>query len=696
MPTILEAALGYATAGWHVFPCQPRSKIPATQHGFKDATTDHAQIKAWWADMPDANVAIRTGEESGLFVLDVDDKPGRSLDDALTQFPERLPEDLPTVRTGGGGLQYFFGFPKGRNLSISGGRLGLGIDTRGNGGYVVAPPSIHPHGTTYQWIDSDEIKGLPPTPEWIIAKLEKQKVGALLQSSERLTGGRHDTMVTAAALMRGIGLVTCEIEAALTQMTSRLDLRDGRVVTSKEIHDVAQWVGDRSMGLVNIESVTHGNAVVKAAFTQVAPGSMDLIDRLDAVENPGAFPAHLLTVPGIINDWTTWINAISHKRQPTLALAAVIVACGALIGRRLETESGGRANIYAIGLCETGGGKESARMGVKEVIHAAGAEEVIGPEDWASESGLTASLVHQPALLFQIDEIGKLLACIANPSAGPHLVGIVGALLKLYSSAGSIFKGKAYADSTKNPVIHQPHACLYGTAVPDATWQALGASAVDDGLLARLWTFVADDHTPPRQQPTLRGTPPTALVAAVRTWWEKDPKGMAKVNPTTVVVHRTDEAREIFAAFERQADAEEARLRAQKNPLAKLWTRSVQKADQLSLVYAWSDAIDPIIDGPAARWAVALADYLTRSMVFHIHRHIARNQTEGDLKRVLRLIEDAGEQGVPQNTLTRKTQWLDNRKRKEILESLVEGHQIFSQVVTGASRSTLVWTTAVV
>ena len=71
----LQAALGYAARGWHVFPCHPRTKIPATTHGFKEATTDPEQIREWWQEDPAFNVAIATGELSGLFVLDVDETP---------------------------------------------------------------------------------------------------------------------------------------------------------------------------------------------------------------------------------------------------------------------------------------------------------------------------------------------------------------------------------------------------------------------------------------------------------------------------------------------------------------------------------------------------------------------------------------------------------------------------------------------
>jgi hypothetical protein len=259
---LLTAALSYAKRGWPVFPCAPRSKIPATVHGFKDATTNEKQIRAWWTDNPNYNVAIATGQASGLFVFDVDQKPERTIDEALGDLPV-LP-DAPTVETGGGGYQYFWRYPAGSDLSISGGKLGVGIDTRGNGGYVVAPPSIHPSGKPYRWFDLVEAE-LPPTPTWVVDRLTA-KVGTHLAvtSNGKLTGGRHDTLMTAAALMRTSGLIGPEIYAALNEMVKRLDLSDGRTITDKEVRDIAQWADGKEVGLLNVEHVVHGKAVADA------------------------------------------------------------------------------------------------------------------------------------------------------------------------------------------------------------------------------------------------------------------------------------------------------------------------------------------------------------------------------------------------------------------------------------------------
>lgn len=155
---------GYAKNGWPVVPlhtpsgdggcscsrgkeCPSPGKHPRTPNGFKDASTDSFQIGEWWEKWPDANIGIVTGAVSGLFVLDVDLRHGG--DETLAQM-ERQYGALPRtakVRTGGG-WHYYFRHPGGE---VRSGKLGPGIDLKADGGYVVAPPSLHASGQSYEW-----------------------------------------------------------------------------------------------------------------------------------------------------------------------------------------------------------------------------------------------------------------------------------------------------------------------------------------------------------------------------------------------------------------------------------------------------------------------------------------------------------------------------------------------------------------
>ena len=145
---MLAAALRYARANWPVFPCMPGEKVPATRHGFLDATTDPGKIAWWWQRDPSRNVAIATGRP-GPDVLDVD---VRANGDGFAALGRLRREGLLDgvgyyVRTPSGGVHvYFIGSEQGN------GRLPAHhLDFRSLGGYIVAPPS-QVHGKRYRLI----------------------------------------------------------------------------------------------------------------------------------------------------------------------------------------------------------------------------------------------------------------------------------------------------------------------------------------------------------------------------------------------------------------------------------------------------------------------------------------------------------------------------------------------------------------
>lgn len=145
----LGGALWCARQGWAVVPCRPREKRPATQHGYKDASTDEAQIIEWWHTEPGANVGVVTGSRSSLLVLDIDPRNGGN--ESLAELERQYGALPPTlmVLTGGGGRHFYFSLPAGTSVRST--TLAPGIDLQADGKLVIAPPSIHPTGGLYQW-----------------------------------------------------------------------------------------------------------------------------------------------------------------------------------------------------------------------------------------------------------------------------------------------------------------------------------------------------------------------------------------------------------------------------------------------------------------------------------------------------------------------------------------------------------------
>jgi len=221
-PNFLSAALEYIGRGWAVFPLVPGTKIPAIQHGFKAASKDPAQIRKWAAEFPDYNIGIATGEMSGIWVLDVDRKNGKdgweSLNQLLDECNFAFPESL-TAKTVTGGLHFVFEYPEPWYALVIKNAVGIreGLDIRGDGGYIVAAPSIV-GGHQYKWI------GEVTTPQALDLKLIDYILNAKKtdparaqavknQSSHAIAeGSRNDTLFRLACQLLRSGTALSEVE----------------------------------------------------------------------------------------------------------------------------------------------------------------------------------------------------------------------------------------------------------------------------------------------------------------------------------------------------------------------------------------------------------------------------------------------------------------------------------------------------
>lgn len=188
---LLRAALQYIGFGWKVFPihtvreggcscggkpCHRPAKHPigaVVPNGLKDATGDPDQARAWWGRYPDANIGIVTGEASGFVVVDIDtagDKIGDESLDNLESQNGPLPDTVEQI-TGSGGRHILLKHPGDTPISNSTSKLGQDIDIRGDGGYIIAPPSLHVSGRRYEWEGSSEPGEIDIAimPAWLIA-----------------------------------------------------------------------------------------------------------------------------------------------------------------------------------------------------------------------------------------------------------------------------------------------------------------------------------------------------------------------------------------------------------------------------------------------------------------------------------------------------------------------------------------------
>lgn len=230
MGNMFAAAYAYVKRGWPVFPvhwpladgrcscghadCRQAGKHPATAHGFQDATTDLKIVAQWWRQWPEANIGLRTGET--FAVLDVDTRHGGA--DSLRALLEahgELPDTVMSL-TGGGGKHYLFRARGVRNKAA----LAPGLDVRGEGGYIVAPPSLHASGREYMWSPGrapGDVE-IAPMPGWLHALVASKPMrkGEPVDGLGFIADGeRNVALARMAGAMRRQGMSPGAILAAL-------------------------------------------------------------------------------------------------------------------------------------------------------------------------------------------------------------------------------------------------------------------------------------------------------------------------------------------------------------------------------------------------------------------------------------------------------------------------------------------------
>ena len=494
---------------------------------------------------------------------------------------------------------------------------------------------------------------------------ESYSIGGLV------TGGELDEGEALAALSEALGAIrhACK-DFRAAERTLRNSFRDGmgkpREVPDRlpppveEIHPAAAFLA----------KLTTRRAEVLKAPLPIAPQLMD--------------------VPGALRLFVDHCEATAMSPQPFLSLAAGICLVGVLAGRRYRTTTDLRTNVYAVGVADSGGGKDHARKQIKKCLYAANLTQYLGGSDIASGSGLRTAMLRHPAMLFQIDEFGDWLAEVLGDKASSHRKQIAAMLKELYSSANTPWQGTEYADQSRQgrprEDIHHPHACLYGTTTPGQFWSAIAGANLHDGLMARMLLFVSPCSYPDEQEPALL-EPSADLVAAIQAIAagpdaEQGNLGglmLSSTAPTPMTVPETPEATQARRAM-RQDQLAQQRA-AEGTYVTSIAARLAENAMKLALIRAVSrDPAAPIIRADDVAWGRALAQHCIDTLLRDAGRNVADNEYEAKLNKAAEIIRKHGP--LSHRDMVRRGFKLPERERAEILRTLIDGGMITEIVTT--------------
>jgi hypothetical protein len=684
---LLNAALRYAELGYPVFPCAPGTKFPLTEHGFHDATVDRQAIESWWSEHPNANIGIAT---EGLIVIDIDGEKNPW----LAGDRERI-ADLaagPIAITPRGGSHRVFRQPLGKSWRCTEGRLAPKVDTRADGGYIVAPPSVVNGGAAYQWAHGRELEvspaGLPEPPAWLAVLLDQLAAEAstavsltAIGANQIPKGQRNATLARLAGNMRRVGMGQAEIAAALLRTSAD---RCDPPLAPREVERIAASISRYAPDEVAVALAENHWEQMYAESVEEKPGNGD----------PGPLPAHLLRVPGFVNEVIDYTLDTAPYPEPVLAFCGALSLQGLLASRKVRDRGDSRTNLYLLGLANSGAGKDHPRKVNQKILLDVGLPECLG-DTFASGEGIEDRLFVNPAVLFQTDEIDGLMTKINLGKEARH-EGIMNVLLKMYTSASSLYSMRVKAGK-EHGVIDQPGLCIFGTAIPKQFYEALSARMLNNGFFARLLILEAGKRGR-GQDAVVRELPETVRTTA--QWWAdfapgKQGGNLSNWHPVPKVVDHTDAAAGVSRAFREMADAEYARAEERADAMAMaIWARAHEKALRLALVYACSvDHVDPVITEEAVRWACEFVDHQTRRMLFMAGAYVSENEFDARCKKLVATLrtwqEKRGDAWMPFWQINRKHPWSE-REHEEVRTTLLNQRVIeFHDRKTGGAPQRL-------
>jgi hypothetical protein len=389
---------------------------------------------------------------------------------------------------------------------------------------------------------------------------------------------------------------------------------------------------------------------------------------------------------GALAQFVAHTCASAPSPQPWLTLGAGLAMFGAAAGRRYAGPTNLRTNLYAIGIADSGGGKDHPLRASTRLMIAAGLANHVGSSKIASGAGLLTAITRNPSIYFPLDEVGFLISSAADRKRAPkHLTEIIDNLTEFYSLADSTFLGIAYANDKEKPreVIEQPCLCLFGVTTPGVFWGSLSSDNVIDGSLARMLIFESENHYPDPQHDLISNEPPADLVALMEavakgadgsTPFPLGNTATAIPKPWTVPYATPQAEARARAMREEQIDM---LRRHQGTHLTGIIARLAENAAKVALIKAITDNPgSPQITVTDLDWGMGIASRSVQTLIHAVKERVADNEYEATLKRVHKAIADAGSAGIDGNKLSRRTQGVDRRKRVDILAHLEEAGMI--------------------
>jgi hypothetical protein len=359
------------------------------------------------------------------------------------------------------------------------------------------------------------------------------------------------------------------------------------------------------------------------------------------------FPRRLYNVPGLIGeimDYTLKKTAVPNKLA---ALCGGISAQAMLAGGKVTffAEAETRTNIYIVTLSGSGTGKNQPRNTNIEIINAVAQRAVNDGQrgeiiarikgKFASGQGIVTAVWESPSMLFQVDELDKLLSQLSCGKANIRTIEIEQQVMELYSASTTTYYGDARADKNNNIIIEEPNMCIFGTATPGVFYDSLSADSLRNGLIGRLLPFECRQQKKRlrlREKIESKQTNvslPESIINTAEYWIKLNAENAFSRSVRTKPINVPLEEKAVDILDEGGDMAHEQYIKAFKHcgadhPDCSIWGRFNENRNKLALIYACSEnPTSPIITPQAAQWACDMAEYSCTLLTLAIKENVA-------------------------------------------------------------------------
>lgn len=652
------------------------AKVPYQTNGYRASTTSEKD----WSNFLEVSECFKSGGYSGIgFVFtDSDSYVGVDLDKCVDNgriepWAVEVLEKLNTyaeISPSGTGIKLIckgeLASNRGRKVKLSNGAA-VEVYTQGRyftltGHVCSAADDVQECQDGLDWLCDKYLPDVAPTKpaqqvnECSSFEKYQRALGYMRAYPSAVSGqdGHGKTFHLACVVLNGFDLSYTEAMSILQEYNQRCDPPWKQKELEHKLDSAAEKGQYEARGYKLINQDEYESSVIeipKEDYSRYSPNIDDLVSSLVS-QKSSAFPEKLLNVPGFVNEMADWIDSQNTRYNRTLSVWAAISLASLMLGRKIRDRTRTRTNLYLVIVAPSGGGKQAPQSCIKKVLHACGQDIMFGGKV-ASDSALANDLQDSPSKLYIWDEFGHFLEKTKSKTGGVHLHAVQEVLLELWGETSTIWKHKSLANKDFNRSVNQPCCSFVGFSTAETFWRGLEESHLTDGFAARL--ILIDSGLRGKEFDAEETEPPESVLEWVKYWANFTPGGnLANENPVPRVITETKEAQAIFKGLgERQNNVFEESEQA-------TWSRAVEKAKKLALVYACSaDVENAHIDREAAQWAVDVVSHCTESFIHKCKDEVIDDsQFQRRWKKVLNIIRQA----TSQNKLCSRTQL--NRKCK--------------------------------